>query len=95
MFQTNVDHEDYSHPEKIYKDLIFAPGGKVPDEICKHDKRFEDSRWVADQSEILCWSCGWNVYHELHASYGLRIRIFHMRGNTGIWEVESGWLIRD
>ncbi|KAF8851612.1 hypothetical protein BDZ45DRAFT_561039, partial [Acephala macrosclerotiorum] len=47
------------------------------------------------KKEELCWSCGWNVHHEFYASYGSRIRIFHTRGNIGIWEVGARWLIRD
>ncbi|TVY88872.1 hypothetical protein LAWI1_G007525 [Lachnellula willkommii] len=43
----------------------------------------------------LCWSCGWNVYHQGLSSYGSRIRIFHTRGNMGLWELGSQLMIRD
>ncbi|CZR54137.1 uncharacterized protein PAC_04020 [Phialocephala subalpina] len=100
MAQAARDREDYSHPEKIYKNLIYAPNGITPDELLEKRKGVikgfnvvYDGVNFADKE--LCWSCGWTVYNELLASYGSRIRIIHTRGNTGIWEVGSRWLIRD
>ena len=123
---------DYRHPDKYYKGLIFDPGDEQekrsrvtsdfiePSEAWKPPKGFwnfddeELSKGSRDGSDIddqespkrwrdisdlddreLCWSCGWNVDHQLHSSYGSRIRIFHTRDNTGLWAIGSQWLIRD
>jgi len=58
-----IDREDYAHPEKIYKDLISILDGKVSEEDKEKIKglRF----WASPpKKEELCWSCGWNVYHQ-------------------------------
>jgi hypothetical protein len=100
MAQSAIDREEYTHPEKIYKGLIYAPNGAAPEEVwkerCEKGVRDVFTDYDGDpKEEELCWSCGWSVYNELTASYGSRIRIFHTRGNKGIWEVGSRWLIQD
>jgi len=96
MPPTVVDREDYSHPENIYKDLIYAHEDNEP-EICEGlISRFNILSSDPDPKEQeLCWLCGWTVYNEVHSSYGSRIRIFHTRANVGIWEVGSRWMISD
>lgn len=94
MAQAAIDREDYTHPEKIYRDLIYSPDDGLSDELW--EKRKELKTLGTDPGdEELCWSCGWSAYSELTSSYGSRIRIIHTRANTGIWEVGSRWLIRD
>jgi len=99
MAQAAIDREDYTHPEKIYRDLIYAPDDKMSDELCEKRKELKHMGTVhngVDLSEKeLCWSCGWSVYNQMISSYGSRIRIIHTRGNTGIWELGSRWLVRD
>ncbi len=101
LASATIDREDYTHPEKIYKGLIFSP---TPDKRnASKDEGLGATRVKGEsfyykgdpREEELCWSCGWNVYHELTASYGSRIRILHTHGCIGIWEIGSRWLIRD
>jgi len=101
MAQAAIDRDDYTHPEKIYKDLTYEPHND-PDtsaknyEARKHLKTcFSLPFDYPREEEELCWNCGWSVYHEVYASYGSRIRIFHTRGNIGIWQLGSKWLVRD
>jgi len=98
MAQAAREREDYTHPEKIYKDLIWLPDGPMPAEVEEKRKAVRTTGTAYDgdmKEEKLCWSCGWSVYNELTSSYGSRLRIFHTRGNVGIWEVGSRWMIRD
>ena len=98
MAQAAIDREDYTHPENIYKDLIYSPNNRISDEVQEKIKELKCMGTVynsVDLGEELCWSCGWSVYNEITSSYGSRIRIIQTRGNTGIWEVGSRQLIRD
>jgi hypothetical protein len=99
MAQAAIDREDYTHPEKIYRDLTYALDDRMSDELCEKRKELKHMGTVyngVDLSEKeLCWSCGWSVYNQMISSYGSRIRIIHTRGNTGIWELGSRWLVRD
>jgi hypothetical protein len=99
MAQAAIDREDYTHPENIYKDLIYSPHQRLSDEIREQRKNIKGMGTVYNGVDLgeeeLCWSCGWTISNEMSSSYGSRIRIIHTRGNTGIWEVGSRWLIRD
>lgn len=98
MAEAAREREDCSHPEKIYEDLIWSPDGQIPADFGEKRKALPSTCIEGDRDikgEKLCWSCGWSVYDELLSSYGSRVRIFHTRGNVGIWEVGSRWLIRD
>ncbi|TVY78277.1 hypothetical protein LSUE1_G008583 [Lachnellula suecica] len=96
MAQAAIAREDYSHPEKIYKDLIRrAPGVKISDEDAQKQKKLIGAGDDNNPDKELCWSCGWSVKNEWYSCYGSRIRIFHTRGNIGIWEIGSQWMIRD
>jgi len=98
MAQAAREREDHTHPEKIYKDLMWLPSGPTPADVKKKLKPLRTTGTFYDgdmNEEKLCWSCGWSVYHELTSSYGSRLRIFHTHNNAGIWEVGSRWMIRD
>jgi len=84
---------DYTHPENFYKDLIYLPEGKTTEEAREKVKNI--SRAPPDTNTELCWSCGWNTYHQETSSYGSRIRIFHTRGNMGLWTLGSQLMILD
>ncbi len=43
----------------------------------------------------LCWACGWTGYHQLHASYSPRLKIYHVRQNIGLWDLGGQWVLRD
>jgi len=60
--------------KSIERPDISAPRGK---------SRIDDVKLPDGSYPELCWSCGWNVYHQVISSYGSRIRIFHTRGNMG------------
>lgn len=100
MAQSAIDREDYTHPEKIYKGLTYAPDGNISDQDWKKCQPKGVIRGPLNydgdpKKEELCWSCGWSAYNEMISSYGSRIRIFHTSDNVGIWEVGSRWMIRD
>lgn len=99
MAEAAREREDYTHPERIYKDLIWQPGRtSLPAEIKEKRKGLLPTGTIFEgdmKEEKLCWSCGWSVYNELTSCYGSRLRIYHTRGNVGIWEVGSRWMIRD
>ena len=88
--------EEYTHPEKIYKNLVYAPTG-LTQEIVSSNFDKGHIGYVTDETRKteLCWSCGWNVENQVFSDYGSRIRISHTRANLGIWEVGSRWMIRD
>lgn len=95
-----IIREDYTHPEKLYKNLIYYdPELGLPPESRKQLKDVRGMgtiyKGVNHAEDELCWSCGWTVYNQMTSGYGSRIRIFHTNGTTGIWEVGSRWLIRD
>lgn len=58
--QAAIAREDYIHPEKLYKDLIFCPSGTQHNEVEKREVKRAGWR-EADTEEVLCWSCGWRV----------------------------------
>lgn len=98
MAQHTINREDYAHPERVYKDLIYAPDGTVSyEEGAKREGLIEFlACFEGNPKEAkLCWSCGWIAYNELTASYGSRLQIFHTRANMGMWEVGRRWIIRD
>ena len=101
MAQAAREREDYTHPEKIYKDLLWLPPCPRPPELREKMKGLQttlrnDFTHDDDLKKMeLCWSCGWSVYNELLSCYGSRVRIFHTKNNIGIWEVGSRWMIRD
>jgi hypothetical protein len=100
MATAAIDREDHSHPERVYKDLVFALGEDQLIELRKKRKDIIDCNRYrrnhdGDLDEELCWSCGWKIRDELLASYGSRIRIFHTQTKVGLWEVGSRWLIRN
>lgn len=97
MAQSAIDREDYAHPEKIYKGLIWAPDDREPGWVNSNAPKNAQYylKYCDDPKEELCWACGWTAYNETLSSYGSRLRIFHTKGNIGIWEVGSRWLIRD
>jgi len=86
---------DYTHPENFYKDLIYLPEGKTTEESREKEKLLKTSRVPPDTNIELCWSCGWNTYHQETSSYGSRIRVFHTRGNMGLWTLGSQLMILD
>lgn len=105
MTEPPIDREDYSHPEKIYKNLVFVPDEKnepreeLPVEVREKMRAYwqmvDPDDDVDLKKEELCWTCGWTAYDESLASYGSRIRIAHTRSNLGIWDVGSRWMVRD
>lgn len=87
-----------AHPEKLYSNLVYVGDEGMSKELLEKRRELKTTfdHYNNDQlQEILCWSCGWNVYNEILASYTSRLRIFHTRKNMGIWEVGSRWLIRN
>ena len=98
-FQSALDREDFAHPENIYKDLFLLRQGEPlsPDSQEKLVKlKTRGTIYHGDMNEEkLCWLCGWSVYNELLSSYGSRVRIIYTKGNVGIWEIGSRWLLRD
>lgn len=95
--------EDCSHPERVYKNLLFSPNGEISYEDQKARAEIKTAFYHPDpdgpplnRKEVeLCWSCGWSAADEVLSSYGSRVRIFHTRGSVGIWELGSRWLVRD
>ncbi|KAL9616449.1 MAG: hypothetical protein Q9160_008680 [Pyrenula sp. 1 TL-2023] len=85
---------DHTHPERHHPGLVFAPRGKLPDEVREQRKGLRQLGNRHNSVE-LCWACGWNAYHEINSGYAPRIKIFHTRNNIGIWAIGSQWLIRD
>jgi hypothetical protein len=94
MTEAPIDREDYSHLERIYKDLVFVPDEKaepkeelpveIREKIRAYWRMLSKSRGTVDlKKEELCWSCGWScgwsAYNEFVSSYGSRIRIAHTR----------------
>ena len=91
MAQAALDREDYAHPEKNYKGLVYSPNGERSVE-----EVLSSSGVIYNGKDIeLCWSCGWTAYDQMTASYGSRIRIIHTNNNVGIWELGHRWLVRD
>ncbi|TVY35264.1 hypothetical protein LOCC1_G008110 [Lachnellula occidentalis] len=83
---------DYTHPERHHKGLVWAPNGKIPDEL--RPQREAMVHYDPEMHE-LCWACGWSSYNEITSSYGPRVKIFHTRDNIGMWAIGPKWLIRD
>lgn len=101
---TSIDYEDYTHPEKLYPELVLAeerlPGFSESDKerLGARQKKLTmlfDRRQPGEDEKELCWNCGWKVKNELLASYGSRIRIVHTNLNVGIWQIGSKWMIGD
>ena len=101
---TSLDYEDYTHPEKLYPDLVLMEDGLPGLSQSEIDKLFASReklktllyrRADGEDEKELCWNCGWKVKHELSASYGSRIRVVHASFNVGIWQIGSNWMIRD
>ncbi|KAH6694969.1 hypothetical protein BKA61DRAFT_584088 [Leptodontidium sp. MPI-SDFR-AT-0119] len=98
MADARIDHEDYTHPEKLYKNLLLVSGRVSEEDQVKRAgliDMFSRSRFEDFTKKTLCWSCGWTAEDEMYSSYGSRIRIHHTHGNIGIWEIGSRWMIRD
>jgi hypothetical protein len=95
MAQAAIAREDYTHPEKIYKNLAFCTSFTEAHEALKKINGRHAGDYSCDKNEELCWSCGWSVKNEWYSSYASRIRIYYTHGNVGIWEIGSQWMIRD
>jgi len=96
MAQAAIARSDYTHPENFYKNLIYCPTGIESAEVLETSKGYKRAgQYNGDENEELCWSCGWTLKDQWYSSYGSRIRIFYTRGNIGIWEIGSRWMIRD
>jgi len=69
MAQAAIDREGYTHPEKIYRDLIYAPDDRMSDELCEKRRGLKHMGTVHNgvdlSEEELCWSCGWSVYNQM------------------------------
>lgn len=78
---------DYTHPERRYPpELEFSGTGESTD---------EGSYFSAHTLTVLCRCCRWTNSNQVHSSYDSRVRITYARGNMGLWQVGSRWIIRD
>lgn len=96
MAARKVDYEDYSHPEKIYKGLIFEETQLALTEPYKerHDRKVPPFDLDLQNTE-LCWVCGWTLWHQVWGGYGSRIRIQSVKRQKALWSLGSRWMVRD
>lgn len=77
--QAAIDREDYTHPEKIYKGLlplIYGRLSKEDQEEVNKDPRIN----ISDYKDVeLCWSCGWNRYHQYEQRFHFAFCIVTLR----------------
>jgi hypothetical protein len=89
--------EDFNHPEKNYKGLVYvAEGDDTPPE-------FEEERRGLDigvagpafKDHELCWWCGWTVMDQVSSTYMPRVRFLRHRDNSGMWALGSKLFLKD
>jgi len=103
MSNNNDDLASYDprHPERLAKDLIWAPDGHIPAEYwalrAEQGQPLieKDSPEKSGKTRELCWACGWTDRHQVHSSYTPRVKIFHARQNMGLWDIAGKWVLRD
>jgi hypothetical protein len=83
-----------SHPTDFIPDLLFSPEQAVLTAEDRKKLGNVQSRMVDDDVQ-LCRACGWSTYNELTSSYLPRLRIAHTRGNQGLWNMGSEYMIWD
>lgn len=82
-------------PEDLIPNVVFSPEGEPLTEA-EGKQLGETKRMLSSRSgELLCRACGWTTYHELCSSYLPSLRMFHVRHNSGLWQMGNDWLIWD
>ncbi|KAH7407090.1 kinase-like domain-containing protein [Phaeosphaeria sp. MPI-PUGE-AT-0046c] len=81
-------------PEDLMPNVVFSPeGGTLSEDDAKRLGKADRS--LGGSPELLCRACGWTTYHELCSSYLPRLRMYHVRPNSGLWQMGNDWLIWD
>lgn len=87
------EHETNFTPEDFVPNVVFSlENAYITEE--DQEKLKDSSEIVSGKGMLLCRACGWNTYHE-RTSYLPRLRIFHTRTNSGLWEIGSDYLMWD
>jgi len=93
MSDYQIDH--HFGPKDLIPDAVFVPAGT---ELSAEDKpKFEGVQHRVDHDSIteLCRACGWTNQHEVNTFYLPRLRIFHARQHSGLWEMGNDYVIWD
>jgi hypothetical protein len=86
--------ENFTHPEKFYPGLIWAPNSNTPEWASKNRLDI-DPISANDSHRELCWSCSWTTHNQTGSSYASRIRILQTRANSGMWALGSKLILKD
>jgi aminoglycoside phosphotransferase (APT) family kinase protein len=88
--------EDFQHPEKHCKDLIFAPEGILSEEDYDKVSHLKDgSLMCGAKPHELCWVCGWTTTEQVQTTYASRVKCFRTRENCGMWNLGSKLILKD
>jgi hypothetical protein len=80
-------------PKELIPEVVFQPAGT---ELSAEDtKKLKGVRYWEETRESLCRACGWTTYNELTCSYLPRLRVFHTRGDSGLWTMGNDYALWD
>jgi hypothetical protein len=78
-------------PKELIPEVVFQPAGT---ELSAEDmKKLKGVRYWEETREPLCRACGWTTYNELTCSYLPRLRVFHTRGDSGLWTMGNDYAL--
>jgi hypothetical protein len=93
LIREAIMDRDYTHPEHHLKGLIRSDAEV---QVAYDTGKKRNTIHTGENPPIvLCSACGWTTSHQVHSGYDPRVKIMLARDNIGLWQIGSGWLLRD
>jgi hypothetical protein len=87
-------HDLSFQPEDLIPTVVFSPERGIL--TAKDKNKLGNSVSIPPRDNlVLCRACGWTAYNECTSSYLPRLRVFHTRGNSGLWVMGNDYVVWD
>ncbi|KAI9702239.1 MAG: hypothetical protein M1820_006171 [Bogoriella megaspora] len=85
------------HPDLSEDDFCHVLYGKPIKDYGKAGKDDIAPKRLVDDPDykVLCRNCGWNESHVKFSGYTSRVKVFHTKMNSALWNVGADWMLRD
>jgi hypothetical protein len=80
-------------PKELIPEVVFKPAGT--ELSAENMEKLKGVRYWEEKTEPLCRACGWTTYNKLTCSYLPRLRVFHTRGDSGLWTMGNDYALWD